>query len=252
MNTDLIALLNSILDDRELTDKEVFELASWLEAHPETHNEWPATILLEPVRKVVADGRVNKTELARIAKILLKIEAEWSSRLAAKFAEEAAESFDTSIARLPRLVVTVPIESFSSDEIYHVDLDLHTCTCPDWFGTRRQHHIGHLGRCCKHIVKAFMQFEPPGGWPAWLQCLFQDCEHRGRGTHPQEHWAIIRIAEHDVLVSSGEQGWSNVYVPFGGDYERFGYNWQERRWAYGMAPYRSATIARAIHGYFNR
>ncbi len=52
----------------------------------------------------------------------------------------------------------------------------------------------------------------------------------------------------ECLVSTANQGWSNVYVPIGkGAYGGFGYNLIERRWSYGIAPRSASTIAAAVH-----
>lgn len=251
MTAELISLCQRIMEDRALTDEEVQQLHDWLHAHPESWKEWPASVLIEPVHAVLEDGGINEKELYRVANCLVAIESEWSAKMARQIIHQAVQAFDTSVPELPALQLNVPVRSPSEEWTFEVDLASHQCSCSDWSGQRDSHPVGHIGRCCKHVARAFLTAVPQKGWPDWLQALFVDCDWRGRGTCPEDQWSIVAIRSRPILVSSGKRGWSNVFAPAkSGRYERFGYSWSERRWSYGILPPEAPTIATALHQCF--
>src|SRR6185503_19174362 len=85
---ELVQLCRSITDDGELTDKELYTLADWINKYPHIQDHWPATILIEPLQKVWADGKITRTELKQVAKLLARIEREWARDVEKKEADE--------------------------------------------------------------------------------------------------------------------------------------------------------------------
>lgn len=250
-NLELISLCHQILEDRTLTDQEVRLLHDWLHAHPDSWKEWPASLLIEPVHAVLEDDQLNVHDLNRVANALFAIESEWSARLAEEIVEEAIHRFDTRLPQMPAVNVVVTVPGGTGEEQFEVDLSEHRCTCAEWTANRKSRAPGHIGRCCNHVARAFLTVSNRRGWPDWFQALIDDCELRGRGTQPEDDWAIVTIQSRNILVSSGQSGWSNVFAPArSGKYQRFGYNWSARRWSYGIVPPNAETISAALHQHF--
>lgn len=244
--TELIELCRRITEDGDLTGDEIYLLTEWLNAHPEACDEWPGSLLVAPLQQVWADGKVNRTELRRIGKLLFEIEAEWAERYVRAPASEAAESFDIFSAVLPSIDVQIQVPSESVDETYVVSLAQHSCNCPDWLAWRSDFPPGNLGRCCKHVVRAFLSVQPADAWPGWIGAFLQERSERGRGTHPREDWFVIQTPLSPILASLSETEWCNVFALNRTKYTRFGYNFHEDRWSYGIAPPNDATIRQAI------
>lgn len=250
-NLELISLCQQIMGDRAITDQEVRLLHDWLHSHPDTWKQWPASLLIEPVHAVLEDDQINVRELGRVANALFSIESEWSTRVAEQMVREAIHSFDTRLPQMPRVGMTVPIPDPVGATRFEVDLDEHRCTCPEWSSLRKVRQPGDIGRCCNHVARAFLSIATQRGWPDWFQALIDDCELRGRGTQPEDEWAIVTIQSRNLLASSGKSGWSNVFAPArSGKYQRFGYSWSDRRWSYGIVPPNGETIAAALHQHF--
>lgn len=248
-NVELIDLCHRILEDRQLTEEEVRALHDWLHAHPDSWKQWPASVLIDPVHAALEDDHLIIGELGRIANVLFNIECEWSAKRTDELIEEAIRAFDMKTPLMPTIPLEVPVADGSNG--LKVDLAQHQCSCSEWSSQRGRHPSGHIGRCCKHVARAFLNIIPEHGWPDWFQALISDCELRGRGTHADDDWAVISIESNHLLASSGTAGWSSVFAPAKiGKYQRFSYSWRDRRWSYGIQPPHSATIAAALHQRF--
>lgn len=247
---ELVALCGSIVEDGELSGEEIYSLADWLNNHREACFQWPGDLLVQPLQEVWADGKVNKTELRAISRLLLRIRKEWGKRQKqaadermSQYISAAAMNFDLASAQLPSIPVVLQVKSHSEKGLkYQVDLSEPSCTCPDWMGGRSRIPVGHLTRCCKHVLDAYSQIEPESGWPGWLGAFFSS----GWPAHPHQNWFVIESRGGFALISSAGKGWANVFVEVDGSYDRFGYNVEERRWSYGVAPPGCRRIAKIL------
>ena len=50
------------MEDAHLTYDELYKMAEWLNNHHEACFHWPGNLLLEPLQKAWADGKITKTE----------------------------------------------------------------------------------------------------------------------------------------------------------------------------------------------
>ena len=245
---EFVALCQRVTEDGQLSDREVFELQEWIDAHPEWQHDWPVSKLAFHVGRALADGHVDETELIAIGPVLIEIETQWSAQQSRVVAQAAADSFDLTEAKLPLLNISLGIECVSDAAHYQVELSESRCACPEWQQRRQAFPAGHIGRCCKHVAHAFHRVTPETGWPGWLAALVEDCVSRDRGVSPREDWRVIRIENSEYLVSTASEGWANVFAPTGKTaYGRFGYHIVNRRWSYGIAPPSASTIATAVH-----
>lgn len=245
--SELIELCRAITDDGQLTNKELYSLAEWLNAHPAAHGVWPGNQLIGPLQEVWTDGEITPAELTRIGRVLYEIEEEWARRQPPIHVTEFVSAFDPSAAILPKVGFVGDVISSSGVGPYRVDLNTHTCTCADWAGTRANLPSQSLGRCCKHVARALLTSSRGKDWPGWLTALLTDCEGRDRGTNPNHSWLIITVEGAAILIGFGEIEWVNLYAPKKTNYRRFGYNVAQRRWAYGDAPIHASAIRTAIH-----
>jgi hypothetical protein len=238
--SELISVCENIIEDGELSGEEIYGLAEWLNNHRDACFHWPGKLLVQPLQDAWADGKVNKTELRAISRVLLRIRKDWARREKQQTADRMKEfvvatsmTFDLRNAQLPLIPLVLQIKSHSEKGLkYEVDLNQPSCTCPDWLGGRRRIPVGHLTRCCKHVLNAYSQIEPECGWPGWLGAFFS-C---GWPPHPHQSWSVIESRNSYVLISSPAKEWANVFVEVDGTYDRFGFNVEERRWSYGIAP----------------
>jgi len=260
LGDELLTICRSITEDGELTDKELYALYEWINAHPTAASVWPGTELDIPLRDAWADGKINKTELRSFGRLLTKIEREATARSAKQIGTEALNNFSLVEALLPKANVQCDVRSSDGTSYYRVDLNDASCNCPDWLHERSRLQAGSVSRCCKHVAEAFRTISPEGGWPGWFEGLLSDCVARGRGTDPKARWGVITVSRRQVLVGVSDADWANVYTDeeFGnqayvhgeiweglGD-TRFGFNYRENRWSYGTAPRGARTIKEAI------
>jgi len=248
--TALVAVCNSIVEDGELTKKELLNLGQWLNEHHESHRHWPADQLFQLMREAFSDRRITATEMRAIGKLLVRIRHEWAKRQRESVSDAFEKldhpqipTIDLSQALLPSIAFEARVNSHSdSANIYNVDLRGPTCTCPDWTGMRRKLSVGDLSRCCKHAFDAFSQVKPVSGWPGWLGAFLE----LAWAPDPRQKWVVLNLDESLVLASSAPRGWADVFAESENTYDRFGYNVDEDRWAYGIEPANCSQIAKAV------
>lgn len=248
--TELIKICESITENGELSGDEIYYLSQWLNEHREACYHWPGNLLVKPLQIVWADGKLTKTEMKQIGRILVEIQTEWVRRQTdaalepfRKYAQKIIPEIDLRKPKLPSIPITLSIRSFTEPDIYYpVDLSTPSCTCPDWKKRRKKLSQLHLSRCCKHILYAFNLIEPADGWPGWLGAFIKNAYP----PKPDQDWMVINLNNRYVLISSACDGWASVFAKKGKTYERFGYNIDEGRWAYGEKPTNSRTIVKAI------
>jgi len=77
-SSELIALCASIISDGEVSPEEAYQLAEWLNNHPDAATTWPGSGLIQPLQEIWADGKVNKRDLHRLARLLISVQREWA------------------------------------------------------------------------------------------------------------------------------------------------------------------------------
>ena len=263
---EILVLCESIMEDGELTYDELYQLAEWLNNHQEACSNWPGSLLVAPLQKAWADGKVTKTEARQVARVILQIRKEAAKReseeaakreeeeafaRAAETASEVAHTFDLTSPNLPMIPFSTRVKSHTKrGAFYEVNLSGPTCTCPDFRSFRNRLSAGHLTRCCKHVFHAYALVEPGDGWPGWLGAFLA----LSWKPHPRQEWLVLSIRQgwltfqppELVLISSAPNRWANVFAPDSCQYDRYGYNVIEHRWAYDVEPKASERIRRAI------
>jgi hypothetical protein len=74
--SELLLLCESIIEDGELTYDELYQLAEWLNNHQEACSNWPGGLLVAPLQKAWADGKITKTEARQVARIIIEVRKE--------------------------------------------------------------------------------------------------------------------------------------------------------------------------------
>ncbi len=238
-----LEVIRKITDDGILTEQEVFDLADYLNKNEEARNNWPGDSLFEILHQVFEDGILSEDEMARLAKILTDIETLCANQFRPPSVERnkiAQSEIKLDELLLPRVQKTIEISVKDSDDSFKVNLAQHTCSCPGWFGNRKDFKPGSLKRCCLHMAEAFwqqVQVGAPEEWPRLFKDFVEELSYRGRGVDPGATWKLLKIEEKPYLVSYGDNEWSNVYAPIeGGKFDRYGYSRKEQRWAFGQIP----------------
>lgn len=123
---------------------------------------------------------------------------------------------------------------------FRVDLSQRTCTCPDFQKLRANFATQDVRRLCKHAqarlqdLRLHQLIEPP------LRALL--LEER---ISPHHTYLIDQVGKTLVIHQWDGGAWFNTYLPSASiadspagprEYERFGYNLNERRWAYQENP----------------
>lgn len=247
--SDLIALCETILEDGELSGREVYRLSQWLNENREACSHWPGNLLVTSLQKAWADAKLTTAELQEIGRLLISIHKEWivdadaNMEPAPPVSPEGLQKLDLTQPLLPLIPWKTRARSRTDKSAcYEVDLSKPSCTCPDWQHDRSHFPIGHLGRCCRHVLFAYSRVHPPTGWPSWMQAFLG---HQWT-PHPCKQWMVIRCGSALVLASTAPIDWADVFAPHVGEYERFGYHITENRWAYGSEPAESEYIRNRI------
>ena len=255
-STELITLCASMLSDAEISSEDAYNLAEWLNNHPEAGSSWPGSELIKPLQKIWADGTVNQRELHRLARLLISIQREWARHPQTDIRPITSDPIATFPAstiddvRLPSLTgkFRVPSQSVSG-RFYEVDLNGPSCTCQDWRTWRCGLPLGDLTRCCKHVLHVYATLARRRQTDDWLLAFIDN----GWPANPGAEWHLMTIGAGKVLFcTASENGWANVFAKDGSLYARFGYNVKEDRWAYGVHPAAANAIARAIASFRNK
>ena len=116
--SELLLVCDSIIEDGELTYDELYQLAEWLNSHREACVHWPGSLLVEPLQRTWADGKITKTETGQFSRLLLQIRKEAAKReteqlvaQAVDVAAQTAHTFDLSREKLPAIPFSTRIKS---------------------------------------------------------------------------------------------------------------------------------------------
>jgi hypothetical protein len=251
----VVRFLRGLLFDGELSGDEVWCLANWLNKQPkEVCNQWPADVLIPLLQNVFADGELTHLEMLQVATALVQVETEWTDRFATpENLDDESPSAATTIAQgkrgtplLPTVDYVSDVPSTSGDAEYRVNLVNHTCTCGDWVVSRRSTPVRDYKRLCKHMARTYHALEIADETnDPMFGAFIVDHVCRDRGTFPGDEWIVENLNGKAVLYGiSATSPWVNIFAPQGGDYERFGFNREEKRWSYGESPRGYARLFR--------
>ena len=249
-SAEFIALVEDVAEDGDLTYREIYQLAEWINANRTQWDAWPVSHFLQLLKKVFADKRIERSEAREVASLVQSVRREWSRHTAESVAPAVEEdlgrvvaAFRLNSAILPSVSVRLPIASASENGVrYIVDLTEPTCTCPDFTAQRSRIPTGNPSRCCKHVLQALNQVRPKHGWPSWLDAFIE----MGYRPHPRQKWAVIKVGKDLALISSAPEEWANVYLNNGSENQKFGYSILEDRWSYGIEPPYAGQVAASI------
>ena len=135
---DYLRLIEDVAEDGELTHKEIFKLAKWINDNEDGRKTWPASLFFPLLKEVFADGKIEKGEARKVGRLIQKVRREWAREhaLSGNRANETRadfRDFDDSRPLLPRIEITFPVASFNeTDLVYEVDLAGPECSCPDF------------------------------------------------------------------------------------------------------------------------
>ena len=195
--TDLMALCEAILADGELSGREVYRLSQWLNENREAARHWPGNLLVGPLQSAWSDGKITTAELQEIGRLLVQIHKDWTTSHAGEVLDLAPEvppdvlkSIDLSRPLLPPVPWVTRLRPRADRGVcYEIDLGQPTCSCPDWQRYRSKLPLGHLSRCCKHVLYAYGRLQPQNGWPGWMRAFLG---HQWT-PHPRKQWMVLRV-----------------------------------------------------------
>jgi hypothetical protein len=135
---------------------------------------------------------------------------------------------------------------------YDVDIQLITCTCPDFITTRNKYETSDPRRLCKHLIKAFLETEKlkKGIIPVNLQMYkaeFARLKSYDAGFQCTDKIETEIEGQKFIIFAPADDAncWYNVYSD-GGSEIRYGYNPQLQRWAHNEKPSHAKTLAPLI------
>jgi hypothetical protein len=249
---ELVRRCDAILASGEITENDAYDLADWLNHNREACGCWPGETLVSRLQQIWADSKVNKTELRQLGALLRSIHKQWTQifqdeawRDAELLVQELAPTMPPTVAELPPIPIELRVRSHSDpSQFYNVDLSGPTCDCGDWRGYRQHLPVGHLTRCCKHVIDAFAMLVPEHGWRGWIGAFI----HTGWPAYPRTEWKIIDVDGCTWLASIPKDGsqWMNFYADEA-CFEKFAYSAAERRWSYHSEPNCAARLLLELH-----
>lgn len=253
-----LRFIRSVTADGILDKTEIWDLASFLNANRDARHEWPGKVLWETLNSVFDDGDVTDEEMAAVGSMLRDIENECGTiqveRDAFETAAEPARADAPKTAGQPYHLPKISRNVELTDPIagaLEVDLSGQTCTCRDFAEHRQKSEIGDPGRLCGHLVRAFAEaLTGLGSVPVHTRSLLADLDRRGCGGEPGFTWQVFDFDGDHVLLGHGSIVWCHVYSPVdAGEYERFSYNREKKRWFFGDKPRHAAKLKRIMDAF---
>jgi hypothetical protein len=244
----VVRYLRTLTYNGELSTDEVWQLAEWLNQQPDKIVEsWPAKSLVGALQTAFADKKLTEAELEELANTIVAIEELWMEAFP-ESADREAEELLTSAAiveeskpEAPSIPIAAEMPDESRADTFTVDLQHHTCTCPDWVENRAAFPEGDYRRCCVHLLRAFQnlaqEHESVRRDPLFTSFI-EEQNRRNQGAEVDSVWRVVVVNGTRVLYGAAPTSeWVNVFAPGDdGAYRRFGYNRRKRRWTYGDRP----------------
>lgn len=237
-----LALIGRITEDGILSTEEVFEMAEFLNENEEACQVWPGDVLHEALLTVFEDGKLTDEEMDALAHLIQDIEKEAAESDEHTVWEELPSQgtpvYDLISLEAPTLPGATAKGKDSEGVKFELDLGDLSCNCEEWRNTRSHLPEKSPGRLCRHLVAELnKQKEELPDVNAVFSWLLGERTQRGKGTHPVEFWNLLVMDEGTCLVSFGSCKWAHIMVPIEeAVYDRFGFNFEERRWSYGRKP----------------
>lgn len=67
---EMLGVIQGILFDGHITDKEALALKEWIKAHKDIHQIWPVFIIAERLERIFSDGKVDDEERSELKELL--------------------------------------------------------------------------------------------------------------------------------------------------------------------------------------
>jgi hypothetical protein len=248
----VVQYLRALTHNGELSTDEVWQLAEWLNQQPDKIvNSWPAKPLVSALQTAFADKDLSHAELEDLANTIVAIEELWvetfaQSRDGPKNEGGAARSavIEELKPEVPAIPIQAEIPADGRSETFTVNLQHHTCTCPEWEENRAAFPEGDYRRCCAHLTRAYHGLVAQGQGGLRRDPLFvafiEEQARRNKGAEVDIVWRLAVVNGTRVLYgASPASEWVNVFAPDedgDGEIKRFGYNRRKKRWSYGDRP----------------
>jgi hypothetical protein len=244
----VVQYLRALTYNGELSTDEVWELAHWLNQQPDKiANSWPAKPLVNALQTAFADRKLTETELEELAHTIVAIEELWmeayppsDGELTTDAALAASAMVEESKPEAPSIPITAEMPADGRSDTFTVDLQHHTCSCPEWQENRAAFPEGDYRRCCVHIARAFHSLAQHENDlrrdPLFLAFIEEHARHN-KGAEVDIVWHAVVVNGTRVLYGAAPTSeWVNVFAPADGEYKRFAYNRRKKRWSYGDRP----------------
>jgi len=245
----VVQYLRALTYDGVLTSEEVWELANWLNQQPDKIVEsWPAKPLIAALRAAYADKKLTEAELEELAQTIAAIEELWAETFPQTADEETADDFLAGAAMIeegkpeaPSIPITAEIRAEGGSDTFAVDLQHHTCTCPEWMENRAAFREGDYRRCCAHLARAFhslAQEQESFRRDPLFVAFIEEQARRHEGADLDIVWRVVVVNGTRVLYGAGPTSeWASVFSPDeDGHYRRYGFHRRKKRWCYGDRP----------------
>jgi hypothetical protein len=257
-HTDTLNLIRNITEDGRITENEVMALGNYLNTHDDARKAWPGHVLFEVLKHIYEDGQVDQAELKALGLILRGIELQCTGTFGVRDSE-IKDEFPADMAlkvteiELPPVdyVVTVKAPHGDAPE-YDVNLTSQECGCDDWKRKRAGFPFGSPGRLCKHMLFATLDSSSDermtsSTWHRSLLKILNYLAKKDRTTDAFPNWELLQVGGRDWIIAWGRGEWSVVFTTTKDDeIDRYAYNLNESRWAYGKMP----IGVRAIQAHF--
>jgi hypothetical protein len=148
---------------RRRSDKLFPGLDHWLNQQPDKiAKSWPAKPLISALQTAYADKKLTEAELEELANTIVAIEELWRETFAQSRNGPAAdasvtrgEMIEENKPEAPSIPITAEMPADGRSDTFSVDLQHHTCNCPEWIENRGAFPEKDYRRCCVHLTRAF-------------------------------------------------------------------------------------------------
>ncbi len=135
--------------------------------------------------------------------------------------------------------------SSSTDRTYDVDLAFQTCSCDDFQTIQRQRfQAGDMRRLCRHLCKLYVHTAEYEQLDPMKKAII------GNGFGVRTSIRILRVDEIDqdvaILWNHDDPWWDVFAKDRHSEFQRYGYNIEEKRWSYGDPPPGLGRVLRKV------
>lgn len=248
-NSDTLDLLCRIFSDGTQTRSEVLILAYYLNDTPGAIDSWPGNRLIEELQRMFESGDIHHTDVARMSKILNRLEKQFSRGVSLSVGAESSYGVATPQGgeiSFPAIGVQVEVPDEDDNTVYQVDLANSSCTCDSWDKARSRFPEGDLRRACVHVAQAYeyqLQEHQNRSVTKLLGEVLADHVYRQRGLDHRSEWSLLKIRMRPYIVARGEK-WCFIHgYDRGMNYSRYAFNLFDHRWAFANVPRESRVLS---------